>query len=154
MLIETDLENPRRLVERYQVCWEPYPIWYAAPDRPKVQVGYEVDLWGTHDHPVHPASPGCEECRPVRVALEQIARSVIPLSHRTIRFDIEPYDSSIHMSGRRSGRKDVLVSIQVVHREGVDTPVDDYQAICLKEIETKLTALGATQGEWSNRPPG
>lgn len=149
---DKEREELRRLVERHQVCWEPYPIWYAAPDRPKVQIGYEIDLWGTHDHPAHPASAGCEECRPVRVALEWIARWVIPVPHRTTRYDIELYDASIHMSRRRNGRKDVLVAIEVIHREGVDTPVDACQENCLEEIETKLKDLGAAPGEWSNRP--
>jgi len=145
-------EELRGLVERQQVCWEVCPGWYAAPGRPKIQIGYEVDLWGTHDHPAHPASAGCEECRPVRVALERIARCVIPVAHQTTRYDIDPYDASIHMSRRRNGRKDVLVAIDVVLRQGVDAPVDACQATCLKEIETKLKDLGAAHGEWSNRP--
>lgn len=152
MSIEMEREELLALVERHQVCWEPYPIWYAAPDRPKVQIGYEVNLWGTHDHPAHPAFPGCEECRPVRAALERIARWVIPVPHRTTRYDIEPYDASIHISRRRNERKDVRLVIEVVHRDGVDIPVDACQANCLEEIETKLKDLGAAQGELSNRP--
>jgi len=152
MTTDKERDALRRLVEQHQVCWEPYPIWDATSDRPKVQIGYEVDLWGTHDHPAHPANAGCEECRPVRVALERIARWVIPESHPPTRYEIEPYDGSIHMSSRRRKRKDVLLAIDVIPRQAVDTPVDACQTSCLKEVETKLKDLGAANRQWSNRP--
>lgn len=142
-------EELRALVERYKVCWNEYPLWFAAPNQTRVKIGFEIDLWGTHDHPAHPAAAGCEQCRPVRAALEKIASAVIPADHRRTRAEILPNDPSLHMAAQRHRRKDVLLEIHLIHRNAaVDAPVDDCEEQCRREVEAKLKELGAAAGDW------
>ena len=143
----------KQLVTRHQVCWGVVPIWHVPQGRGKVKIGFEVDLFGTHDHPTQPPSPGCEECHTVFSDLRRIAMAVMPPSDRASRYDIEPYDVSLHFSPRRKMRKDVVVAIDIAHRDRFDRDIDDCEVHCLRDIERALRALGACPDSWSPRRP-
>jgi hypothetical protein len=141
----------KQLVTRHQVCWEVMPIWHVPLGGRSVKIGFEVDLFGTHDHPKHPPTPGCEECQTVFSDLRRIASAVLPPSDRPSRYVIRPYDASIALSSRRHMRKDVVLAIEIAHRDGFDRDIDDCETRCLRDIESALQALGACLGDWS--PP-
>jgi hypothetical protein len=141
----------KQLVVRHKVCWEVVPIWHVPPGGGQVKIGFEVDLYGTHDHPEQPPLPGCHECHAVFSDLRRIATAVLPPSDRPSRYDIEPYDASIAFSPRRHMRKDVVLAIEIVHRDHFDRDIDDCETHCLRDIESALRALGACPGAWS--PP-
>ena len=142
---DTDL---KALVQRHQVCFESYPIWHVPLGGGKVAIGYELDLIGTHDHPTRPPSPGCDECKPVQRALLTIARAILPPNDRPSRYALEPYDVAIHFSPRRKMRKDLVVAIDIMHRDRFDRPVDACEVRCLHEMTEKLKQLGARSERW------
>lgn len=142
---ESDLKT---LVQRHQVCYESYPIWHVPPGGGKVAIGYELDLIGTHDHPQHPASPGCDECKPVRRALLTIANAILPPIDRASQYALAPFDASIHFSPRRKMRKDIVAVIDITHRDQFDRLVDECEMRCLREMKEKLKALGARAERW------
>lgn len=142
---ESDL---KALVERHQICYESYPIWHVPLEGGKVEIGYELDLIGTHDHPQHPPSPGCDECRPVQRALLTIANAILPPNDRASRYTLEPYEVAIHFSPRRKMRKDLLVAIDITHRDRFDRPVDECEMRCLSEMKEKLKQFGARPEHW------
>lgn len=111
-------------------------------------IGYELDLIGTHDHPQHPVTPGCDECTPVWRALLAIATAILPPNDRESRCAIEPFTAAISFSPRRKMRKDVLLTIDIMHRDRFDCPVDECEARCLREMKKKLTELGARPDHW------
>ena len=106
-------------------------------------------MLGTHDHPKQPPIAGCNECHIVIDDLRRIATAVMPPSDRASRYVIEPYDVSISFSPRRHMRKDVVVAIDIVHRDHFDRDIDDCEVHCLHDIESALRALGACPGSWS-----
>jgi len=144
-----DVASLKELVARHKVCWEVVPIWNVQLGGGQVKTGFEVDLFGTHDHPRQPPTPGCDECHTVFSDLSRIANAVLPPSDRLSRYDIEPYDVSLHLSPRRNMRKDVVVAIDIVHRDCFDGEVDECETHCLHEIESALRTLGACLGVWS-----
>ena len=141
----TDIKD---LVQRHQVCFESYPIWHVPQGGGKIAIGYELDLIGTHDHPEHPPRPGCDECRPVQNALMTIARAILPPNDRSSHYVIETFDMAIHFSPRRKMRKDVIVAIDIVHREQFDGAADDCELRCLREMKEQLKELGARPEHW------
>ena len=136
------------LVQRHKICFESYPIWHVPLGGGKVAIGYELDLIGTHDHPLHPASPGCDECTPVRRALLAIAAAILPPNDRESRYAIEPFETAIHFSPRRKMRKDVVLVIDIMHRDRFDRPVAECEARCLREMKEKLKQFGARPDHW------
>lgn len=140
----------KQLVVHHKVCWEVAPIWHVTPGGRRVKIGFEVDLFGTHDHPKQPPSPGCEECHRVFSDLRRIASAVLPPSDRPSGYIIRPYDASIALSSRRHMRKDVVLTIEIVHRDQFDRDLDECETRCLHDIESALQALGACSGDWSS----
>lgn len=138
----------KELVQRHKVCFESYPIWHVPPAGGKVAIGYELDLIGTHDHPQHPASPGCGECTPVRRALLAIAAAILPPNDRESHYAIEPFTAAISFSPRRKMRKDVTLAIDILHRDRFDLPTDACEMRCLREMKEKLKELGARPDHW------
>ena len=138
----------KQLVERHKVCWEVVPIWHVPRSGERVKIGFEIDLFGTHDHPKQPPLPGCDECHTVFSDLRRIANAVMPPNDRASRYAIEPYNVSITYSPRRHMRRDVLVAIDIVHRDRFDRDIDECEVRCLHDIEASLRQFGACSGSW------
>lgn len=135
------------IVERHQVCYQTWPIRTSdGSDMP--QVGFAVDIAGTHDHPESSPRPGCAECRVVYDALRELAIAACPPVNDATSIDILPFDRSIHASRRRAYRDDVELRIQVTHRVGPDLPVDECERACLDHILWYLDKLGAKKNTW------
>lgn len=143
-----DLEALKRLVQHHQICWESYPLTMAVAGGGLRHVGYELELFGTHDHPRGPVTPGCIECHVVHRALLEVARWIIPLDRRPTRHEIEPFEVSLCFSPKRKFRKDVRLTIQLVHRDGFDQPIDECEIRCLKEMKERLKEIGVRPERW------
>jgi hypothetical protein len=63
----------KELVRKHKVCWESWPEFYLDAKGQRIQIGFELDLVGIHDHPAHLPAPGCDECVNVYEDLRQIA---------------------------------------------------------------------------------
>lgn len=147
-----ELDKLRELVIQHKVCWEVWPEYHINLEGEKVQIGFELDLVGTHYHPERPPLPGCAECMKVYEDLEQIAQWIMPKEERDSRYKIGIFDSTIQYAPKRKLRKDITLTIKILHREGFDQPVDGCEVECLKEMESKLKDLGAQKVQW--REPG
>lgn len=138
------------LTKRHRVCWEVRPEYAyldGSPDSRR-EIGYCVALFGTHDHPHVPPSPGCPECVPVREALAAILAFVRPDETHASHYDAHIEHGSLEYSKARGERPDVCATLTILHRNGVSRPVDDCEDKCLREILDKLRALGAMEGQW------
>lgn len=135
------------LVGRFRVCWEVGPE-YAYVEQERRQVGFALELYGTHEPWVEHPEAGCDECLRVFTALQTIAEGVLPQEHRPSRYDMGAYDQSIHYARKRGNRPDVVLPIKIIHRQGFEHPVDECELRCLKEIKQRLREAGAGEGRW------
>src|SRR5438034_9721046 len=55
----------KELVQRFRICWEALPDYYYV-QKQKRQIGFTLELTGTHEQGVEHPLPGCEHCRKVR----------------------------------------------------------------------------------------
>jgi hypothetical protein len=147
---EIELEFVRQLVARHRVCWEVWPVFRYEHNGERKQVGFEVDLLGTHDTPAHAVTPGCDECAKTFDALRAIAKWVLPEGQRDTDYRLAPFDNSLHASKQRKFREDVELKLVLEHRTGLSEPVDPCQVRCLQEIEAALAGLGARKASWSS----
>jgi len=147
----TPAESPavlRELVQRYRVCWEVWPE-YVFVGREKRQIGFALELSGTHDRGVLHPTPGCQHCRGVFAALQTIAVYIMPKEERPSRYEIETYEPAIHYSAARQHRPDVDLTIRILHRSGFERPMDECEVRCLEEMKQRLRELGACDRRWS-----
>lgn len=61
---------------------------------------------------------------------------------------MEPFETAIHFSPRRKMRKDVILVIDIMHRDRFDLPIDECEMRCLREMREKLKELGARPDQW------
>jgi len=148
--LEHDLQLLRQLVERFRICWEVWPE-YIIVGRGKRQIGFVLELSGTHAPGAEHPSPGCRHCQEVFRALQLIGANILPREIRDSSYEIGPYDQEIHYSHLRQNRPDVTLSIRVHHRSGFERPVDACEVRCLTEMKQQLAVLGACAGQWASR---
>jgi hypothetical protein len=147
-------------VERFHVCWEVLPEYYYVSindplhsevkrqKKEKRQIGFLLQLSGTHEAGVEHPQPGCEHCHNVWRALKGIADWIVPKEIRDTDYEISPYDQSIRYDAVRKFRPEVLLTIWIRHRSGFDREVDACEVRCLNEMTQKLREIGARKGKW------
>ena len=146
--MKNEIDFLKELVTKHKVCWDLWPEYYMDAKGQKIQVGFELDIVGTHYQPFHLPSPGCDECEKVYEDLRQIALWIMPHEKRPSRYDIQIFDDALRYSKIRDFRPDVTLAVKIVHRDGFVQPVDACEVKCLNEMEEKLRILGAWKGEW------
>ncbi len=137
----------RELVERFQICFEVLADNYFVNKEIR-QIGFILELTGTHEQGVEHPLPGCQHCHNVWLALHQIAKWIIPKDKRDTDHDIVPFDQSIHYDPVRKFRPEVSLRIWIRHRSGFDRPVDACEVRCLNEMKGRLKELGVRDTRW------
>lgn len=145
---ENEYIKLNELVKQYKVCFEVGPEYHVCAYRDKLQIGYNLYIIGTHYEPKEVPLPGCKECRKVHKHLKEIAEWVIPQEERDCRYEIRNFDNSIRYATKRKHRKDIILTLKILHRERFDRPVDSCEILCLEEMKEKLKKLGVKKGDW------
>lgn len=142
---EAAVERLRSLVEKHSVHFEARPEEQLV-DGKIVKIGFELQLYATHDHGETRLTPGCERCVQTFADLREIAEWIMPREQRPSQYEIEPFDSALHLSPARKLRGEVVLTMKIVHRHGFFQPIDECEQRCLAEMKKKLAELGARQG--------
>jgi hypothetical protein len=151
--VET-LERLKALVQEHRVCWEVWPEQLAVKDRGLLQVGFDLVLNGAHAHDKDRPSPGCERCRLIFEHLREIAEWMVPKVERPSRYDVQIFDHAVHFAPERGNRPDVSLTVKILHRSQIDRSVDECEVLCLNEMKTKLSQIGAQHRQWKESASG
>lgn len=143
-----------RIVKRHRVFFEVVPAKEWAEDG-IVCIGYDLQIYGTHEGGSRGALPGCARCTEVWRELRELGESVIPADlSRASRYHIRPFDSALRSSSvtdrEDRNREDVLLVIEIRHKRQFFAPVDPCEERCLKEMVMKLKEFGAKEGRWTS----
>ena len=138
----------RELVQRHQVCFESYPIWHIKGNGARVAIGYELDLAGIEDFSGRARNNGHDDWTTVYGALLTIANEILSLADPESRCVIEPLEAAIHFSPRRKMRRDIVLAIDITHRDPFDAPASECEMRCLREFTGRLKSLGARPDRW------
>ncbi len=147
------LQKLRDLVQRHTVVYEVLTheeivrvMSEGQPASKRVKVGFDLDLYGTHDHGHTRLAPSCEHCLETFRDLQQIAEWVTSPAEPSCVSEIEAFDRALHESARRGHRFEVGLNIRIRHQHGWDQPIDEEEERCLHQIEAKLAELGVRRG--------
>jgi hypothetical protein len=138
-------EQLRAVIKKHQVCFQIWPEQLIVKGQ-RLQVGFQLELCGIHEPGAEPKLPGCENCYHVYEDLRRIAEWVKPQEARPSRCEIEPFDHALHVIGKSNSRFEVILTMKLLHRQGIDEPLDKCQELCLKEMRQKLAKLGVREG--------
>lgn len=139
-------EEIKNLIEEHRVCFESW-YEYAMVGDIRCHIGYALRLSGinnpeTSEHAV----PGCLYCQQTYADLLCIAKWILPPDNRASQYKIEPFDSSFHIANTRGHREEIVVTIQVLHRDDPDRPADECELRCLNEMRERLKKFGVMEG--------
>jgi hypothetical protein len=148
---DEEFDRLRELVRRHKVCWEVWPEYHMDREGKRIQIGFELNLLGTHGHSEAIIEPGCPECIKIYESFRRIADWIIPKKEFDTLYEIGVFDASIHYSSQRRFRPEVILTIKILHREGFDHPIGADQVQALNEMEEKLGRLGVSKGKWESR---
>lgn len=150
MVLETE-DEIRDLAIRHRVCYE-WSNHYEMNDDIRLATGFSLRLYGANcqtmagdpasKHPV----PGCPACRNTYRDLLRIAHWVMPKDSRESWYKIEPFDSAFHVTPKRNWREEIVLGIQILHRDERGRPKDECEARCLHEMCAKLRLAGVLEG--------
>ncbi len=144
---DTKVSILKELVQRFRVCWKVWPEFIYVNDE-KRQIGYELELAGTHEPWVEHPDPGCDHCQRVFQALREIAERILPREERPSMYEIGPFNQSITYWSLHRKRPDIMLTVKIFHRQGYERPVDECEDRCLKEMEQRLREIGACHINW------
>jgi hypothetical protein len=146
--IKGELRRLKNVVGKHRICWEVWPLFYLDDNGQKVQIGFDLEIFGTHSNEQQTLEPGSHESAEILQDLKTVAESVIPKEQQYCRSEIQVYDNLIQFSPLRKFRDDFTVGVKITHRSGYDRPVDACEIECLKQIQENLKRLGAKKGRW------
>jgi hypothetical protein len=147
------------LVQRFAVCWEAHPEQAvvtvldpkeqaARVKRELRKIGFSLELYGTPEAGAENVSAGCNYCRRVQSALQEIADWILPREEHQCMYEVEIDTQSLSYSRVRADRPDVRVTIQILHQNNWDQPIDKWEVGCLEDMQRALRDLGACEGAW------
>lgn len=124
-----------------------YRVWpyFLLVNGVRVQVGFELELRGIHDHVEGAVSPGCIHCVRAYEDLLKIAQWIMPSEDRPSTHEIEHFDHALRYLPKHDFRPEVTLTIKTMHRDGFDQPVDACEEACVKEMRKKLIQLGVPE---------
>ena len=140
----------KAMVQRFRVCWEVYPLQILAKEGIR-KIGFDLELFGTPECGTEHVVPGCEHCRRVETALNEIADWILLRESPSCGHMVSADGAALSYAPVRANRPDVVVRVFIGHRHQWDEPGDECTAGCLDQIKQALAELGACSGAWSQR---
>lgn len=147
-MVSDQIQELKNLITRHRVCWEVWPLFYLDRNGDKVQIGFDLEVIGTHSNEQQTLEPGSQESAEILQDLKKVAESIVPQEKQYCRSEIQVFDNLIQFSPLRKFRDDFTVGIKITHRSAYDRAVDACEIECLKQMEEKLKKLGAQKGHW------
>ena len=136
--------NLTELVSEYNIRCEVWPE-YLLVDGECRQVGFELELLGSHSPDSYHLDSRCPMCKRVRATLLAIAGSIVPSSDNSVRYEIDAHSQSIMSAPRLGDCSFLTLSIRILHRQGFDQPIDACEISCLQQIREHLEEIGVRQ---------
>jgi hypothetical protein len=146
--VVTSVAQPKvdGLLRSYAVLWQLWPQ-YAVINGERRQVGFELELMGSHTLDPNHLDPGCPQCHRVRSILlaiaEQLAHEVVP-NGGSVTCDIDPHSASIVCVAGLGNRPCVTVSIIVTDSHVFDHATTLGDAV-VSNARSYLAELGIPQ---------
>ncbi len=131
-------------VKQYRVCWEVLPK--RLPDSmERRRIGFDIELWGRHNHPREAGDAECFDCGHVRAQLLRISEWLTPGRCRFRTGEGHASGFRMQTSIPEGYGRSLLIQIEVVCRTGPEALACACDGSCLKEMQDRLRSIGARQ---------
>src|SRR6266567_4642802 len=138
----------KRLIEKYNIALQVWPR-YTFDEGQRYQVGFEVELIGSHSLDPNHVYPSCTKCCRTRAALLLIAELVVEpamaLKECPLPCEIYSHPTSILWWPRYGNRSAVNISIKIGFVSDPEARVGKRELGVLNEVRHRLAELGARE---------
>lgn len=141
-----EIAQLKQIVKKHKVYWIVQEIINVNKRGDKVKNGFVLALVGT-PHKIADQSKTTE----IFENLDRIAQWIMSKENPEVRFQIKEHDNLfVYLPGddRDENRRNFVLSLRVLHREGFHRPIDEYQIEAIKEMEKKLKNIGSPKDRW------
>lgn len=129
------------------VLWQLWPQ-HAVIHGERRQIGFELELIGSHTLDSNHLDPGCTQCYQLRSILlaiaDQLAHDVFR-DHDSVTYDIDPHSASIVCLPGLANRPCVTVSIIVTESHALDRAPGTLSDLVVSRARDYLAELGIPQ---------
>jgi hypothetical protein len=133
-------------IKDHKVCFEVVP--FCCLHKSKInKIGFELHIYAQHEI-LHKKDPGSTEAYELYLALEEIARGVIPSNMPNCRCEIAGFDFSFCLRPETQLKEEIQLVVNVVHRENFFDWVDQSEADCITKMQQQLLGMGAKLKVW------
>ena len=141
-----EIAELKQIVKKHKVYWIEQELINTNEKGDKVKNGFVLYLVGTRGEV-------SDEIKTSKIFknLDRIAQWIMPKDSPEVRLEIRKIDNVFfYLPGddRDEDRKNHVVSLRVLHREGFHRPIDKFQIEATKEMEKKLTNIGSPKDRW------
>ncbi len=141
-----DIAELKQIVKKHKVYWILQELININEKGDKIKNGFVLYLVGTRDEVSNERKTAV-----IFKNLDRIAQWIMPKENPEVRFEIRQHDSVFfYLPGddRDENRRNLVVSLRVLHHEGFHRPIDKYQIEAIKEMEQKLKNIGSPKERW------
>jgi len=139
----------RDLVQKRKICYDSEPYYITSKAGSLIQIGFQLNLYGTFDTALKNVSPDSPEYneveRDLRRVAEVLSNSCGPMHMcRTTIFD----SNTVAYSADRKMRPDVTVHVPIFNQKQFGQPVDDQVRDTLHMSTKLLEEVGVQKIRW------
>jgi len=147
------LSHLRDLVKEHGVAFEFHPAFSMATGK-RVQVGYDVELYGAHDGehgPHREPQAGCDRCAEVWERLREIVAEIVTAEGGDSIYRVDPFRPGLTLANKRKGpdgrdREAVELVLEIRHKGEHGEGIDPCEEECLRPVIDSLREVGAHEG--------
>lgn len=132
------------VVRNHRVGFRLLPLDIRVVGR-EVEVGFALELLGTHEPRGRTCTPACRDCRRVLLGLLEVADWVLPLGRNSTDGANKGYEKLTRYVSAGGGQPEVLLLIRIVHRRRFEDANDGWGLQFLEEARHFLLDAGCRQ---------
>lgn len=129
------------IVEHFQITWGVTPLHESAAGE-SVEVGFVLDLHGTHEPAANHRERTCQHCANLMLALRIIGDWLFPPQGKCSSCEVQAYNNFIR--GDQQGQPEACSTraIRLVSHLGARCPLGACHAWCMTKMTERLNAIG------------
>ena len=137
------------VITRRKVCYDTEPYYLSTKGHGLAQIGFQINLYGTFEDPVHGATPDSPEYGRAVTDIRKIAEALSKACDPEHMCESTIVDAgAITYSQDRDMRPDVTVHIPIFDQQTFGHPVDDRVSATLAAAAGLLESAGVRKRRW------
>jgi hypothetical protein len=140
----------REMVEHFQITWGVSPL-HQADSGVSVEIGFVLDLNGTHEPVADHAERSCRHCANLMLALKIVGDWLFPRQGKCSFCEVQVYHNFVCGDEHGQGQECATRALRLVSQPETRCQLGACHAWCMTKLTERLNRIGAVE-RGRNRP--